>query len=153
MVAFMRENRLLDAGGIFRDKEGEWVLGFCEKTEWESSLSAELMGIYRGISIIYEKSMNSVEIESDCIQAIRLIQNIDDDKNHPQQYIIREARALLQRTGATLRHISRSANQCADHLARLGAETGNPLLLMETMPVSVREFWIRDKLRITEILD
>ncbi|KAI8548390.1 hypothetical protein RHMOL_Rhmol07G0270500 [Rhododendron molle] len=38
-------------------------------------------------------------------------------KNHPQSGITNDPKALLQRTGSTLRNTSREPNQRADHLA------------------------------------
>ena len=93
-----------------------------------------------------------MSIESDCLQAIQLIKE-EEDRAHPNSYIIRESKALLGRTGASLDHVSHNANQCADHLARLGSQGGEDLKVMEEMPVSVREFLIRDKLNLTVILD
>lgn len=63
--------------------------------------------------------------------AVNLINN-GSNWNHPQQSIIMEARVLIQRTGTTINHIYRGANECTDHLARINA--------------SLREFLLRDRL-------
>lgn len=52
-------------GGLFRYSRGYWILGFFGKLLCDSSLKAELWGIYRGLTIILEKSLVSVSIESD----------------------------------------------------------------------------------------
>ncbi|KAI8530507.1 hypothetical protein RHMOL_Rhmol11G0064600 [Rhododendron molle] len=40
------------------------------------------------------------------------------------------------------------ANQCADHLARIGSEHGEDLVVRAAQPLSFREFWIRNRLNI-----
>ncbi|KAH7859313.1 hypothetical protein Vadar_034482 [Vaccinium darrowii] len=132
--------------------EGEWVLGYCGKLIWETSLAAELWAIYRGLTIILEKNMPNVTIESDSLMAVNLIKT-DVEGCHPQSNMIFETKALKQRTGATLSHVSRSANECADHLARLGAEQEEHLVVMDVMPLSMREFWNRDRLGLRRVLD
>lgn len=50
--------------------------------------------------------------------------------------------------GTTLSHIYRDANQWADHLAWLGAEQDENLVVSIDIPISIREFMIRDSLNI-----
>ncbi|KAI8536008.1 hypothetical protein RHMOL_Rhmol10G0221400 [Rhododendron molle] len=73
--------------------------------------------------------------------------------NHTQSIIIHEAHGLLTRTDTTLIHIYRSANQCADHLAHMGAEQEEDLIVVVDIPISLTEFLIRDGLNIRRILD
>lgn len=139
-------------GGLFRDKDGNWIFGYYGKIIWETSLAAELWAIYRGLTIILEKNMQNVVIESDSLMAVNLI-NEEFEGSHPQSNMIYETRALKSRTGAILNHISRNANECADHLARLGAEQNEHLVLMDTMPLSLHECWNRDRLGLRKVLD
>lgn len=60
-------------GGIFRDKNGTWMLGFYGKLDAESSTAAEIWSIYRGLTIILEKGLVNVEIESDSLVAVNLV--------------------------------------------------------------------------------
>ncbi|KAI8536007.1 hypothetical protein RHMOL_Rhmol10G0221400 [Rhododendron molle] len=46
-----------------------------------------------------------------------------------------------------------SANQCADHLAHMGAEQEEDLIVVVDIPISLTEFLIRDGLNIRRILD
>lgn len=52
-----------------------------------------------------------------------------------------------------LAHTYRSTNQCADHLACIGAEQNKELVLAIDIPISAREFAIRDSLNIRQALD
>lgn len=112
--------------GIFRDTKGDWILGYYGKLNCESSLEVEIWGIYRGLTIILEKSLTNIKIESDSIIAVESI-NGGNSVNHPQRAMINDAHAIMVRTGTTLNHTYREANQCADHLARIGAEQNEDL--------------------------
>lgn len=79
--------------------------------------------------------------------------NEGNPDNHPQSVIINDAHVLLNRTGTTLTHIYRNANQCADQLTRLGAEQNENLVVVVDIPISVREYLIRDSLNIRQLLD
>lgn len=96
--------------------------------------------------------MPKVVIESDSSIAVKLV-NEGAPENHPQRNIINDAKVLLTRTEATLTHISRGGNECADHLAKLGAEQDETLILMDTMPTSIREYIIRDSSNLRQVLD
>ncbi|KAI8538402.1 hypothetical protein RHMOL_Rhmol09G0100000 [Rhododendron molle] len=139
-------------GGIFRDNHGTWTLGFYGTMKAESSTEAEIWSIYRGLTIILERGLANVDIESDSPVAVNII-NAGNPGNHPQSIIINDAKMLLLQTGPTLTHIFRAANQCANHLARMGAEQNDSLVVLEQALISIREFLLRDCLNIRQNLD
>lgn len=66
--------------------------------------------------------MSKISLESNSLVAMRLfIEEIYP--NHSQGVMINDAYAILNRTASMLTHVYREANLCADHLARLGAES------------------------------
>lgn len=103
--------------GIFRDDQGKWVLGYHGKLAAGSSLETEIWGIYRGLTIILEKGLSNVHIESDSLKAVLF--NEGPSVNHPHSNILQDGKYLLNRTGSTLSHIYCGANECADFLAIL----------------------------------
>ncbi|KAI8546501.1 hypothetical protein RHMOL_Rhmol07G0123100 [Rhododendron molle] len=115
---------------------GYWVT-VARKIACESSLEAEIWGIYRGLTIILEKSMTNINLESDSLIAVRLI-NEGNSGNHPQSVMINDAHAILSRTKTTLTYIYQEANQCADHLARLGIDQNEDLVVSVNKPLSIR---------------
>lgn len=127
-------------------------MGFFGKLTCDCSLEAELWGIYRGMTIILEKSLMNVTIESDALLAVNLITE-GNPGNHAQSVIINEAHGLLTLMGMTLTHMYRNANQCADHLAHLGAEQNDNLVLVVDIPFSLMEFIIRDSLNLRQFID
>lgn len=99
-------------------------MGFYGKTTCTSSLEAEIWAIFRGLNIILEKQLANVQIESDLLTAVNLIQEVNP-AGHPQTIIINEANYLMCRTSSPVEHIYRIANQSAD--ARMGAEQDDAL--------------------------
>lgn len=127
-------------------------MGFFGKLNCESSLEAELWGIYKGLQIILEKSLRNVQIESDAMLAVNLIKD-GNPGNHAQSVIIHEAHGLLTRTDTTLNHVYRTTNQCADHLAHIGAEQDEDLIVAVDILISLREFLNREGLNVRRVLD
>lgn len=139
-------------GGIFRDDKGSWILGYHGKTAARSSLETEIWSIYKGLTIILERGLSNVQIESDSQTAVILF-NDGPSANLPQSNILHDGRYLLNRTGSTLTHIYRGANKCADFLAHLGAEQEQDLVVSSSQPVEIREYMNRDSLHLRQILD
>lgn len=139
-------------GGLFRDHMGKWLLGYYGKIRSTSSLETELVGIYRGLTIMHEKGYQNVQVESDSMEAVMLV-NEGNAIGHPHQALIQDANVLLRGTYSTLSHIFREANSCADHLARLGAEQLEDLVVTEESPQSVRYFVREDALGTRHLRD
>lgn len=138
--------------GIFRNARGDWELGFYGRMMASSSLETELWGIYRGLTIILEKGLYNVQLESDSQTAVILI-NEGANTTHPHNNIINDGKYLLERTKSKLTHIYRGANECADFLARLGAEQMEDLMVSNTPPLEIREFMNRDSQNLRQFLD
>ncbi|KAI8533934.1 hypothetical protein RHMOL_Rhmol10G0049400 [Rhododendron molle] len=79
------------------ETQRDWILGFFGKLVCNSSLEAELCGIYRGLTIFWRK-------------AVELI-NEGNLGNHTQSIIITEAHGLLNRTSTKYSHTYCNANQ------------------------------------------
>ncbi|XP_058203102.1 uncharacterized protein LOC131317581 [Rhododendron vialii] len=136
-------------GGLFRDHKGDWIMGFYGRRNFSSSLEAEIWSIYKGLKIILERKLKNVAIESDSLTAVNLIKE-GNPSNHPQSVLINEAHFIMAKTNTPIEHTYRSANQCADHLARMGVEQTDELVLVMDMPISMREFFLRDSLNIRQ---
>lgn len=145
-------NRSAGFGGLFRDAQGIWQLGYYGKMLAASSLEAEIWSIYRGLTIILEKGLTNIQIESDSEIAVILF-NEGATTNHPQSNLLNDGKYLLNRTNSSITHISRGANQCADCLAHLGASQAEDLVVTPNPPLAVCEFMIRDQLNIRHVLD
>lgn len=127
-------------------------MGFYGMRNFSSSLEAEIWSIYKWLKIILERKLKNVSIKSDSLTAVNLIKE-GNPSNHPQSVLINEAHFIMAKTNTLIKHTYRSANQCADHLARMGVEQPDELVFVMDMPISMREFFLRDSLNIRQVLD
>ncbi|XP_058180207.1 uncharacterized protein LOC131298752 [Rhododendron vialii] len=127
-------------------------MGFYGMRYFTSCLEAEIWSIHKGLEIIRERKLANVTIESDSLTAVNLITE-GNPNHHPQSVMINEAHYLMAQTNTSIGHTYRSANQCADHLARMGAEHTDELVFVMDMHIAMREFVLRDSLNIRQVLD
>ena len=84
-------------------------------------------------------------IESDLAEAVELLQNATV-VNASLRNIVEDARHLLKRCRCSTHHILREGNQCADTLAKGGAEQEEHLVGMEDPPDEVRSLVVANLL-------
>lgn len=127
-------------------------MGYYGRKDFSSSLEAELWSIFKGLEIVLERKLKNVKIESDFLTAVNLI-NEGNPTFHPQCVVINDTHQLMARTDTPVGHIYCSANDCADYLARWGAEQEEDMVFVMEMPIDMREFVIMDGLNIRQVLD
>ncbi|KAI8555722.1 hypothetical protein RHMOL_Rhmol05G0197000 [Rhododendron molle] len=59
----------------------------------------------------------------------------------------------MARTNTLIGHTYPSANQCADHLTRMGIEQTDELTFVVDMLIAMREFVLRDNLNTRQVQD
>lgn len=124
-------------GGVFRDEAGAWICGFFGQLDSCQSLEAEMWGLYRGLTIVLEKGMHEVIVETDSTSAAILLSE-GPLKNCSFRSIVEDARHLFRRCNCTIRHILREGNKCADLLANKGADQMEQLVMVDDPPAGVR---------------
>lgn len=102
------------------------LLGSMGKVSCTSSLEVRIWALQRSLTIILEKGLPKITIESDSSVAIKLC-NEGPPSNHARRHIVEEARTA-SRTNSTISHIFRQANQTADYLARPGSQQEEELI-------------------------
>ena len=86
--------------------------------EAESSLEAELIGIHKGLQIAKEMRMENIQVESDCLDALKLIDH-GCPSNHPAFQMFRGIIGLSSEGWEIgFSHIYRENNEVADFLAQ-----------------------------------
>lgn len=109
-------------GGLIRDHEGKWLIGFSGHINFADSLEVELLAILNGLSIAWNIGVRNVSCRSDCMKALSLIL---DPTSHPHDKyaeIIYSIKELVSRDWSiSFAHTYREGNQCADFMAKLGA--------------------------------
>ena len=119
-------------GGVLRDTNGIWVGGFSCVTSNCDVLHNELYAILHGLSFAWEKGYKEVICESDSLQAIKIVEASIDMHRHPCRRLLLEIQQLLARSWSVrFSHVYRSANRCADYLAKKGAISNSGLVFWE----------------------
>ncbi|KAF7822494.1 ribonuclease H [Senna tora] len=142
--AVCRSSRRAACGGLIRDNFGNWIKGYAVNLGHASVLSAELWGIVHGLSITWDLGFRKVEIESDSSHAINLIQSPWDVSSnfHPLQQKI--ACLLSRNWEVKATQISRSANECADTIAKNSLASSTGLTILDVPPCTVASVMMRD---------
>lgn len=107
-------------GGVFRDQNGHWILGFYMHLPYTTPTMVDLLALRHGIDITKANNFNHFSIETDSSVVIYMLTN-----NHPSyQNLLDECRSLMKETqAATLVKIFREQNVVADMLAKEGVRS------------------------------
>ncbi|KAJ1427514.1 Ribonuclease H domain [Sesbania bispinosa] len=114
-------------GGLIRNMNGDWVMGFFGYLGEEDVLMAELTAILRGLHLCWDNDIRNVKCMSDSQTTVSLIKK---DVSHFRKYacLVKEIRSLIAREWtASVIHRLREGNMCANLLAKKGAAGDNPL--------------------------
>ncbi|KAM3200574.1 hypothetical protein P3L10_032936 [Capsicum annuum] len=105
--------------GTFRNRNGEWVLGYYQHIPSTTPTMAELLAIRAGLLIAKENNLQAFEIETDSTTLITILNN-----DHPlYANIVAERRSLMEELGAVaLTKIYREKNSVADCLVKEGTK-------------------------------
>ncbi|XP_047266236.1 flavonoid 3'-monooxygenase-like [Capsicum annuum] len=109
-------------GGMIRNLEGNWIIGFSRAINHSSLLQDELMAILEGLKLALQRSLTPLVIETDSLLSLKSITH----QHTPHANIISECRSLMLQLGAPeLRHIYREQNRVADALEKEGAKSAS----------------------------
>lgn len=105
-----------------RETRSSWLWSeYLGKLEVSTSLEAELWGLFRGLELVHDKGLETMEVESDSEVAVSMINGVCPEHS-PHKVLIQECTALMKATGCSLKHIYREGNQIADRLANMGVD-------------------------------
>ncbi|XP_070014523.1 uncharacterized protein [Nicotiana sylvestris] len=113
--AFSKSTLEAGLGGVFRNKNGDWIFGYCRSTYASSVMHCELMALHEGLKIARQLDLPNIEIETGSTDAISLL-----NENNPNFYnLIFECRLLMhQLKHPILRHNFKEGNVIAHLLAK-----------------------------------
>lgn len=134
---------LAEYSGLFRDARGAWIFGYHGKLESATNKEAELWEIYKGLTIILEKSMRDVLIETD-VENVVLHINTNTTSNYPYRALLEDIKFLMQRCNCAVSRIFREGNKCADGLANMGVNHGGNLEVLENPPSEITSPLVAD---------
>ncbi|KAK8507926.1 hypothetical protein V6N12_025040 [Hibiscus sabdariffa] len=103
-------------GGMQTDDLGQWLLGFARFVGRCDVLVAELWGIHNGLLRAWGLCYPRVELESDCLEAVRILtSSLDALVDSALVTSIKEL--LVQECRVVVCHVGRSINRVADMVA------------------------------------
>ena len=113
---------LARGAGIIRNHLGDWVGGFSRAIGYTTSVQVELRALKDGLILAIDLGILNLEIEMDSLVAVELL-NSFTTPNAFLSSIVADCRYLMERfEHASLKHIFREANDCADLLTKTGCD-------------------------------
>ena len=108
-------------GGLIRDEQGNWVIGFTRKIGKANSFLAEIWALRDGLILCNQLDLNAVMVELDAKALVDALNN-PFYVNSIISSLFDDCRQLVaQIPHLSIKHIYCEANRCADRLANLGS--------------------------------
>jgi len=124
-------------GGLIRDGNGEWVIGFARKIGTTTSFMAELWALRDGLLLCLQIQAQAICVELDAKAVVDAF-NMQSYSNTVISSIMDDCRHLAtQISHLRVRHIYREANRCADFLAKLGLSVVSDYVELPSPPVDL----------------
>ncbi|PNX73497.1 ribonuclease H [Trifolium pratense] len=121
-------------GGVLRDSNGNWLLGFSGFIGISTSLCAELHAILNGLKIAQAEGFRNIIIESDSTLAVNFACH-RTSQLHPYAPLIQQIRHLHRVDwNVSFHRTLREGNECADWLAKTGASSNDTLKIWNSCP-------------------
>ncbi|KAL0000416.1 hypothetical protein SO802_014197 [Lithocarpus litseifolius] len=123
------------SGGVIRDEEGNWLVGFARNIGITTSFQAELWGLRDGLTLCVEHNFSAVEVELDARVVLDVIASLVCS-NSLITSLVDDCKQLASRISwIRFNHCYREANRSADKLARMGAVQQRPFIIFLSLPV------------------
>ncbi|GAU24479.1 hypothetical protein TSUD_319560 [Trifolium subterraneum] len=116
----------LGYGGLLRNHNGEFILGFYGTTSLKSILFAEIMVVLHGLTICWENGYRKINCLSNSLQLVNLIRSGVSLHHRFANEILSIRRLITRDWEVVLSHTLREGNSCADVLAKMGVVANTP---------------------------
>ncbi|RZS03567.1 hypothetical protein BHM03_00033852 [Ensete ventricosum] len=132
-------------GGVCRDHEGLFMLGYAECIGRATSSVAELAACKRGLELALQNGWHSLWVEGDAKMVVDVFTNEVRLKSKEDLKIAREIRVLIpQLNDFTVSHIYRQGNRVAHNFAKLGYRYQKPQIWRGIPPNEVERLLRHD---------
>ena len=139
---------LAGGGGVIRDEEGNWIVGFARNIGITTSFQAELWGLRDGLTLCVERNFSVVQVELHARAVLDVITSFVCS-NSLITSLVDDCKQLAGRINRiTFNHCYREGNRSADKLARLGASRDRPFSIFLSLPVDVESVFRVDRLGV-----
>ena len=128
---------LAGGGGLIRDEEGAWVVGFARNIGISSSFIAELWALRDGLMICVHRNFNAIEVEVDARVVIDVLSASKCTNNLAAPLVDDYKQLATQIHQIRFKHYFRKANRSANKLASMGAAQDSQFKLFLCLPVDL----------------
>ncbi|KAF0931773.1 hypothetical protein E2562_005755 [Oryza meyeriana var. granulata] len=137
--------RIASIGGVYRDHEGAFVLGYAERIGTATSSVAELAALRRGLELAVRNGWQRVWAEGDYKMVVNVVHDHAEVRSEEDMRQWREIAALLQLfDDMAVSHVYRGGNKVAHGFAKLGHKAARPRVWHVAPPDEVLQFLRRD---------
>ncbi|KAK6939297.1 Ribonuclease H domain [Dillenia turbinata] len=124
-------------GGLIRDDNGSWMVGFYSRIGLSDILAAELWGAWKGLNLALDRGLRKIELEFDSESLVNLLSEVVN-KYHMLFSHVMDCRAIMQWVEVVeIKHVCREANSCVDLLAKMGIKASQTFELLKVPPRDV----------------
>ena len=142
--AFKASIGMASAGGIIRDKNGDWITGFAMHIGPSSPLQAELWAVLQGLTLCLHRGFNRIIVEVDSKCVVDILQR-RDKRVGPNYRLTRDINKLLNKEWKIkIAHNYRERNRCADAIANHVFSLPQGLHILEDLPDEVKKILLQD---------
>ncbi|KAK5836136.1 hypothetical protein PVK06_011891 [Gossypium arboreum] len=145
MGVVVRDSEYAAIGGVVRDHDGNWIVGFTHFLGVCSLFVAEFWTILDGILILLNKGYKQAIIMTDNLEVTQNLTNLDlEDLGIT---VLRRTQHIMQPEGEwKIKHIPRNQNLVADHLAKLSLSWKLSLQVINEAPKRIIDLLQVDKI-------
>ncbi|KAL6603181.1 hypothetical protein ACP70R_043542 [Stipagrostis hirtigluma subsp. patula] len=139
-------SRRASIGGVYRDHEGAFVLGYAERIGVATSSVAELAALRRGLELAVANGWRGVWVEGDAKTVVDVVRRRARVRSEEDARQCEAIAALLPLLGddMSVSHVRREGNRVAHGFAKLGHGEARPRVWRGVPPDEVRRFLQRD---------
>ena len=140
-------------GGLFRDANGKWIMGFAKGCGLCPPLEAELRGILIGLQLAKDRGLKKLVVESDSLMAVEAINGGHKLFGNCKHLIDSISCIIKGNWEVRCNHADRSSNRCADWLAKQSvSSSSNDLTIFYSPPDSLSNLLHIDSLLLAPIV-
>ncbi|EYU27884.1 hypothetical protein MIMGU_mgv1a013877mg [Erythranthe guttata] len=132
-------------GGIFRDHNADFLLGYAESIGQSNSTIAELAALLRGLEIVRENGWSDVWLEGDSKSLVDIIAGKREVKcTQVQMHVDRINLIVPEIKNCIITHIYREGNRAADKFALIGHQLKKPQVWRNIPPHQIMRIMKED---------
>jgi ribonuclease HI len=124
-------------GGLLRNNNGEFILGFYGAAATPSILFAELMAVLKGLQLCWENGYRRIVCCSDSLHTVNLIRDGVSVHHRFANEVFSILQLIDKDWNVVVEHTLREGNTYEDVLAKMGAQSDVPLVSFHTPPMEL----------------